>query len=83
MIIFAGLTNVSVGALFLVGIIPGILVGLGMMVLVYILARKRGYPHISKSFNEKFHETVCWHNSCTNDTRDSDWWDYHRNFHSD
>ncbi|MFG6147127.1 TRAP transporter large permease [Halobacillus sp. B23F22_1] len=44
MIIFAGLTNVSVGALFLVGIIPGVLIGGGMMVLIYILAKKRNYP---------------------------------------
>ncbi|WP_205689124.1 TRAP transporter large permease [Bacillus sp. N1-1] len=54
MIIFAGLTNVSVGALFLVGIIPGILVGLGMMVLVYILARKRGYPTYQKASMKNF-----------------------------
>ncbi|WP_347548640.1 TRAP transporter large permease [Pseudalkalibacillus hwajinpoensis] len=54
MIIFAGLTNVSVGALFLVGIIPGILVGLGMMVLVYILARKRGYPTYQKASMRNF-----------------------------
>ncbi|WP_283153505.1 TRAP transporter large permease [Guptibacillus hwajinpoensis] len=54
MIIFAGLTNVSVGALFLVGIIPGILVGLGMMILVYILARKRGYPTYQKASMKNF-----------------------------
>lgn len=44
MIIFAGLTNASVGALFLGGLIPGILIGLGMMIFLYILAVKRGYP---------------------------------------
>src|SRR5699024_12700113 len=44
MITFAGLTNDSVGALFLGGIIPGILIGLGMMTFVYILAGKRNYP---------------------------------------
>ncbi|MFC0524678.1 TRAP transporter large permease [Pontibacillus salicampi] len=62
MIIYAGLTNVSVGALFLVGIIPGILVGLGMMILVYVLALKRGYPTYQKaSFNnfmKQFVETI-------------------------
>src|SRR5690606_20214838 len=31
MIIFAGIANASVGALFLGGIVPGILIGLGMM----------------------------------------------------
>jgi len=44
MIIFAGLTNVSVGALFLGGLVPGILIGLGMMIFIYFLAVKRGYP---------------------------------------
>lgn len=44
MIIFAGLTNASIGALFLGGIIPGVLIGLGMMIFIYILAVKRNYP---------------------------------------
>lgn len=44
MIIFAGLTNVSVGALFLGGLVPGILIGLGMMIFIYFLAVKRGFP---------------------------------------
>ncbi|MFC7319555.1 TRAP transporter large permease [Halobacillus campisalis] len=52
MIIFAGLTNVSVGALFLVGIIPGVLIGAGMMIMIYILAKKRNYPVYQRaSFN--------------------------------
>ncbi|BAC14656.1 TRAP transporter large permease [Oceanobacillus iheyensis] len=48
MIIFAGLTNASIGALFLGGIIPGILIGVGMMVLIYIIALKRNYPKDAK-----------------------------------
>lgn len=44
MIIFAGLTNASIGALFLGGIVPGILIGVGMMIFVYIMAIKRNYP---------------------------------------
>lgn len=44
MIIFAGIANASVGALFLGGIIPGILIGLGMMVFVYFLSIRRNYP---------------------------------------
>ncbi len=62
MIIFAGLTNVSVGALFLVGIIPGILVGVGMMVLVYFLSLKNQYPTYQrasmKNFIKKFLDTI-------------------------
>ncbi|MGP4076253.1 TRAP transporter large permease [Halobacillus sp. K22] len=54
MIIYAGLTNVSVGALFMVGIIPGILVGLGMMIIVYVLALKRNYPTYQKASMKNF-----------------------------
>lgn len=48
MIIFAGLTNASIGALFLGGIIPGILIGLGMMTFVYFIAVKRNYPRSAR-----------------------------------
>ncbi|WP_085522473.1 TRAP transporter large permease [Tuberibacillus sp. Marseille-P3662] len=54
MIIYAGLTNVSVGALFLVGIIPGIVIGLGMMAVVYTFAMKRGYPTYQRASLKKF-----------------------------
>lgn len=36
--------GVSIGALFLGGYIPGIMIGLGLMVASYILAIRRGYP---------------------------------------
>ncbi|MCA0972150.1 TRAP transporter large permease [Halobacillus litoralis] len=54
MIIYAGLTNVSVGALFMVGIIPGVLVGLGMMTIVYVLAKKHNYPTYQKASMSNF-----------------------------
>jgi tripartite ATP-independent transporter DctM subunit len=54
MIIFAGLTNASVGALFLGGIIPGILVGFGMMLFVYIMAIKKNYPKYERATAKKF-----------------------------
>ncbi|WP_406678376.1 TRAP transporter large permease [Moorella sp. ACPs] len=43
-VLFSGLTGVSVGRLFLGGIIPGLLMGLGLMITVYFIARKRKYP---------------------------------------
>ncbi|MGA5691876.1 TRAP transporter large permease [Cytobacillus pseudoceanisediminis] len=58
MIIFAGLTNASVGALFLGGIIPGILVGLGMMLFVYIMALKKGYPRSQRASIQQFLKLV-------------------------
>lgn len=48
MIIWGGVLNTSVAALFLAGLIPGLLIGLAQMVLVVIFARKRGYPIESK-----------------------------------
>lgn len=44
MVIYGALTNVSVGSLFLGGFIPGLLVGFGMMVVVWYLSMRRGYP---------------------------------------
>ncbi|MCR5855478.1 TRAP transporter large permease [Mesorhizobium sp. J428] len=44
MVIYGGVTNISVGALFLGGVVPGLLIGLALMVMVAILATRRGYP---------------------------------------
>lgn len=44
MVIYGSVTNISVGALFLAGIIPGLVVGIGMMLVVWLLAVRRGYP---------------------------------------
>jgi len=45
MIIYAASTSgMSVAALFLSGVVPGLLIGLGMMVTIYIIARMRKYP---------------------------------------
>jgi tripartite ATP-independent transporter DctM subunit len=44
MIIVGTLTGLSVGKMFLAGAVPGILLGLGMMLTVYVLSRSRQYP---------------------------------------
>jgi tripartite ATP-independent transporter DctM subunit len=44
LIIYASMTDNSVGKLFLGGIIPGILLALGLMVLSYIISKKKKYP---------------------------------------
>ncbi len=36
--------GLSIGSLFLAGIVPGILLGLGLMLVSYLVAVKRGYP---------------------------------------
>jgi tripartite ATP-independent transporter DctM subunit len=44
MVVWGGVMNVSIGALFLAGIVPGVMVGLSQMAAVAVYARLRGYP---------------------------------------
>ena len=44
MVIYGAMGNVSIAALFLGGFVPGIIIGIGLMGLVFIVARKRNYP---------------------------------------
>jgi len=43
MIVWGGVLTVSIGALFLAGVIPGLLIGLVQMATVHAYAKKRGY----------------------------------------
>jgi C4-dicarboxylate transporter DctM subunit len=43
MVIYGALAEVSVGKLFLGGVIPGVMMGIGIMIIIYILSVKRGY----------------------------------------
>ena len=43
MLIYALISGASVGRLFLAGLIPGVLIGLTQIILVYIISHKRGY----------------------------------------
>lgn len=44
MIVWGGVMSVSIGGLFLAGVVPGFLIGGSMMVAVYLYAVRRGYP---------------------------------------
>jgi tripartite ATP-independent transporter DctM subunit len=44
MIVWGGVLTVSIGALFLAGVIPGLLIGLAQMATVHAYAKLRGYP---------------------------------------
>lgn len=50
LIVWGSLTNTSIGALFLGGIVPGLMIGVGLMIAAYVVARRNGYPR-EKSFN--------------------------------
>jgi tripartite ATP-independent transporter DctM subunit len=53
MVIYASIASVSVGKLFLAGAVPGILMGLALMIMVYFVAKKRNYPvHAAFSVKE-------------------------------
>lgn len=62
MIIAATLTGLSVGKLFVAGIIPGLLMGIGLMLMTYLISVKRKYPKskrvsffaMAKSFYQAF-----------------------------
>jgi len=48
-IIYASLANVSVGQLFLAGAIPGLVMGLYMMVVCYLMARRADLPRSERT----------------------------------
>ena len=62
MVVYASATDVSVGRMFLAGVIPGILAGLMLMVTIYVMARLNGMPRgewlgwgeVGDSFAEAF-----------------------------
>ncbi len=47
-IIYGNITSVSVSALFVAGIIPGLLTGAGTVLVAYLVSRKRGYKGLNK-----------------------------------
>ncbi|MCD6297628.1 MAG: TRAP transporter large permease, partial [Deltaproteobacteria bacterium] len=47
-IIYGNITSVSVSALFVAGIIPGLITGVGTVLVAYLISRKRGYRGTNK-----------------------------------
>jgi C4-dicarboxylate transporter, DctM subunit len=47
-IIYGNITSVSVSALFMAGIIPGLITGAGTVLVAYLVSRKRGYRGLEK-----------------------------------
>lgn len=46
MVVYAAATDVSVGRMFLGGVIPGLLIGIMMMITIYFVARKKNFPNV-------------------------------------
>lgn len=51
MIIYAVSANVSITQMFLAGIIPGLLIGVGLIITAYVKARKEGYKGSEKRYS--------------------------------
>jgi len=49
MVVGAVVTNTSVGRMLVGGIIPGFMMGAGLMLVVYFLSKKRGYPKAERA----------------------------------
>lgn len=49
MVILAVAGDISIGALFLGGVVPGVMIGLALMLVAYVIARKRGYPRCPRA----------------------------------
>ena len=47
-IIYGNITSVSVSALFVAGIVPGLLTGAGTILVAYLVSRKRGYRGLER-----------------------------------
>jgi tripartite ATP-independent transporter DctM subunit len=54
MIVWGGVLTVSIGALFLAGILPGLAIGLAQMATVHTYAKLRGYPTYPRSTWREF-----------------------------
>jgi tripartite ATP-independent transporter DctM subunit len=54
MVVWGGVMNTSIGALFLAGFLPGILVGLSQMAATFVYARVRGYPMYARATVREF-----------------------------
>lgn len=53
MVVFAVTVNCSIGALFMGGAIPGIMIGLGLMLVVALRDRKYHFPRRTESFTKE------------------------------
>jgi len=49
MVVYGSIANVSIGRLFLGGVVPGMIMGLFLMGVAYVISKRRGYPREARS----------------------------------
>ena len=58
-VIYSLATGVSIGGMFVAGIVPGVLVGLGLMAVAYVTSKRRHYPRRTYSLTwREMYETT-------------------------
>src|SRR6266850_2092308 len=58
MIVWGGVLSVSIGALYLAGVIPGLLIGLAQMATVHVYAKVRHYPTYPRATLREFFQAA-------------------------
>ena len=62
MVIYGAMAEVSVGRLFIGGFIPGVLMGVGLMILIYLMSFRermpRDHPHTLREVWQAFHKAL-------------------------
>ena len=53
MVVYAMISGASIGALFMAGAVPGILIGLTQLVLVYVISHRKGWHPAKSNFSAK------------------------------
>lgn len=48
MVIYASITELSVGRLFLAGVVPGFAIGVALMIMAYIISVRQNYPKLER-----------------------------------
>jgi C4-dicarboxylate transporter DctM subunit len=60
LIVYGIMADLSVARLFLAGVVPGIMLGVGLMVTAFLISKKRGYPGSETSFSARGLGEAAW-----------------------
>lgn len=58
MVMYGSIAGISIGSLFMAGVIPGIMMGIALMIVSYIYAKKRNIPKDEKMVGKEKYKTI-------------------------